>query len=198
MQLLKLICSYISLHAVTWACMQFLELACSSMSLHAVPFFVWAAHKNFAVLVDRHFLLTSEMCFVLFWSFLVHLSKVHSIFPIHFKYFPASSALILNKGCSHKYDPSCNPNTLRLPGINRPVLGNEREKFEIWHSILICYIQNLSMSSLDPVRWHGSWTPMWCWGRGSHGSVTNVLIKHSPTSGGGGRTSLSVTWAIKF
>ena len=31
--------------------MQFPELACSFMSLHAVPFFVWAAHKNFAVLV---------------------------------------------------------------------------------------------------------------------------------------------------
>ena len=38
-------------HTVTWACMQFPELACSYMSLHAVPFFVWAAHKNFAVLV---------------------------------------------------------------------------------------------------------------------------------------------------
>ena len=40
MQLHKLACSYISLHAVSWACI-----------LHAVPFFVWAAHKNFAVLV---------------------------------------------------------------------------------------------------------------------------------------------------
>ena len=45
------------LHKVAWACMQFHELACSYMSLHAVPlawmqsFFVWAAHKNFAVLV---------------------------------------------------------------------------------------------------------------------------------------------------
>ena len=93
MQLHKLTCSYISLHAVTWACMQFPELACSSLSLHAVPWtlmkfneltwssmslhevpeacmqfhelacsfktfyevtvFVWAAHKNFAVLVER-------------------------------------------------------------------------------------------------------------------------------------------------
>ena len=32
--------------------MQLHKLACSYMSLHAVPFFVWAAHKNFAVLVD--------------------------------------------------------------------------------------------------------------------------------------------------
>ena len=31
--------------------MQLHELACSYKSLHAVPFFVWAAHKNFAVLV---------------------------------------------------------------------------------------------------------------------------------------------------
>ena len=31
--------------------MQLHKLACSYMSLHAVPFFVWAAHKNFAVLV---------------------------------------------------------------------------------------------------------------------------------------------------
>ena len=39
MQLLKLTCSYISLHTVTWACMQFPELAYSSLSLHAVT---WA------------------------------------------------------------------------------------------------------------------------------------------------------------
>ena len=115
-----------------------------------------------------YFSLCISSCMLVFlWTV-----TVHSILPIHFKYFPASSALILNKGCSHKYDPSCNPNTLRLPGINRPVLGNEREKFEIWHSILICNIQNLSMSSLEPVRWHGSWTPMWCW---EHGSVSNRL-----------------------
>ena len=62
-QLHKLACSYISLHAIMlacrslsliadpWACMQFPELSCSSKTLHAVPFFVWAAHKNFAVLV---------------------------------------------------------------------------------------------------------------------------------------------------
>ena len=43
---------YISLHAVTWACMQLHELACSYTSLHAVHFFVWAAHKNFAMLVS--------------------------------------------------------------------------------------------------------------------------------------------------
>ena len=36
--------SYISLQEVPLACMQF-------MSLYAVPSFVWAAHKNFAVLV---------------------------------------------------------------------------------------------------------------------------------------------------
>ena len=52
MQLHKLTCSYISLHAVTWACMQLHELSCSSLSLHAVTFIVWAAHKNFAVLVE--------------------------------------------------------------------------------------------------------------------------------------------------
>ena len=63
MQLHKLACSYISLHAVTWNCMQLHELACSYMNLHAVTWacmqlhelacssFVWAAHKNFAVLV---------------------------------------------------------------------------------------------------------------------------------------------------
>ena len=34
--------------------MKFNELTWSWMSLHAVPFFVWAAHKNFAVLVDYH------------------------------------------------------------------------------------------------------------------------------------------------
>ena len=32
--------------------MQLHKLACSYMSLHTVPFFVWAAHKNFAVLVS--------------------------------------------------------------------------------------------------------------------------------------------------
>ena len=51
MQLDKLACSSISLHAVTWPYMKFHELACSFLSLHAVPFLVWAAHKNFAVLV---------------------------------------------------------------------------------------------------------------------------------------------------
>ena len=51
MQLHKLALSYIKLHEGPWACMQVHELACSFMSLYAVPFFVWAAHKNFAVLV---------------------------------------------------------------------------------------------------------------------------------------------------
>ena len=65
MQLHYLACGYISLHVSPWAYMQFPEftcslheltcslheLACSSMSLYAVPFFVWAAHKNFEVLV---------------------------------------------------------------------------------------------------------------------------------------------------
>ena len=45
-----------SLYAVTWACMQLHDLACSSLSLHAVPFVVWAAHKNFAVLVLSYLL----------------------------------------------------------------------------------------------------------------------------------------------
>ncbi len=40
-----------SLHTGPWACMQLHKLACSFMTLYAVPFFVWAAHKNFAVLV---------------------------------------------------------------------------------------------------------------------------------------------------
>ena len=56
MQLHKLACSYLSLHAVTWACMQLHELACSSLSWHAFPSFVWAAHKNFAVLVSYAFI----------------------------------------------------------------------------------------------------------------------------------------------
>ena len=34
--------------------MQLHKLAYSYMSLHAVLFFVWAAHKNFAVLVLLH------------------------------------------------------------------------------------------------------------------------------------------------
>ena len=55
-QLHKLACGYISLHAVTYDCMQLHKLACNYISLHAVPFFVWAAHENFAVLVlsPRH------------------------------------------------------------------------------------------------------------------------------------------------
>ena len=42
-----------ALHELAWACacMKSYELACSSMSLYAVPFFVWTAHKNFALLV---------------------------------------------------------------------------------------------------------------------------------------------------
>ena len=68
MQLHKLTCSYISLHGVTWAScrsmslhavqwayMKFNDLTWSFMSLYAVPFFVWAAHKNFAVLVGEGF-----------------------------------------------------------------------------------------------------------------------------------------------
>ena len=57
MQSHELTCTSLSLHSsvpwtqVQWAYMKFHELACIFMSLHAVPFFVWAAHKNFAVLV---------------------------------------------------------------------------------------------------------------------------------------------------
>ena len=59
MQLYELACSYVhelacssmSFHAVPWAYMKFHEHACSFMSLYAVPFFVWAAYKNFAMLV---------------------------------------------------------------------------------------------------------------------------------------------------
>ena len=61
MQLHELACRSMSLHAVPWACivqwayMKFHECACSFMSLYAVTFFVWAAHKNFAVLVFAKF-----------------------------------------------------------------------------------------------------------------------------------------------
>ena len=47
-------CRSMSLHSVPGAYMKYQELACSFMSLYAVPFFVWAAHKNFAVLVWVH------------------------------------------------------------------------------------------------------------------------------------------------
>jgi len=39
------------MHADPWVCLQLHMLACRSMSLHAVSFYVWAAHKNFAVLL---------------------------------------------------------------------------------------------------------------------------------------------------
>ena len=51
MQFPELACSSLNFNEVQWAYMKFHELACSFMRLHAVPFFVWAAHKNFAVLV---------------------------------------------------------------------------------------------------------------------------------------------------
>ena len=66
MQLHKLTCSYISLHAVTWACMQFPELACSSLSLHEVP---WAC-MQFHELVCSSFLCLSssqEFCSAFWW-----------------------------------------------------------------------------------------------------------------------------------
>ena len=44
-------CRSMSLHAGPWACMQLHNLAWSFMRLCTVPFFVWAAHKNFEVLV---------------------------------------------------------------------------------------------------------------------------------------------------
>ena len=44
-----------SLHTDRWACMRCHELSCSSMTctkFHTVPYFsVWAAHKNFAMIV---------------------------------------------------------------------------------------------------------------------------------------------------
>ena len=46
MQFHELVCRSIWLHTDAWACLQFHELICSS-------FFVWAAHKNFAVLVEQ-------------------------------------------------------------------------------------------------------------------------------------------------
>ena len=54
-QVHELACSSMSLHTVPWACMKFHEVTWSSMGLHAVAFFVWAAHKNFAVLVFERF-----------------------------------------------------------------------------------------------------------------------------------------------
>ena len=54
-QIHELECSYISLHTCSYIRLHELhEHACSSLSLHAVPFFVWAAHKNFAVLVGEN------------------------------------------------------------------------------------------------------------------------------------------------
>ena len=68
----------ISLHAVPWAWMQFYELELNSLSLNAVsrafmqfhismikvlPYFaVWAAHKNFAVLVLNYSLIKNYIC----------------------------------------------------------------------------------------------------------------------------------------
>ena len=51
MQIHELACSFMSLHAVPWACMQFHKLEHSSMSLYVVHFLVGAAHKNLAVLI---------------------------------------------------------------------------------------------------------------------------------------------------
>ena len=47
------------LHAGPWAYMKFHELAFSFMTFYAVPFFVWAAHKNFEVLVHLRSCLSS-------------------------------------------------------------------------------------------------------------------------------------------
>ena len=69
MQLHNLAFIYMSLHAVPWACMQFFDLACSYISLLALPFFVWAAHKNFEVLVD--FQLQKQQCKTHLWICLI-------------------------------------------------------------------------------------------------------------------------------
>ena len=58
MQFPELTWNSMNLHEVSWACTQFPELACSFKSLCAVPFFVWAAHKNFVVLVVKVFKLS--------------------------------------------------------------------------------------------------------------------------------------------
>ena len=95
MQLHKLARSYISLHWVTCSCMQAHELACmqfpklswSSMSLHPVPFLVWAAHKNFAVLVlykasasrFKECKYTVYMIQVFAWKVHFHCPKIRSI-----------------------------------------------------------------------------------------------------------------------
>ena len=52
-------------HGTPWLhkvppCSKVHELAHSSMSLYAVPFFVWAAHKNFAVLVLTEWMLCNS------------------------------------------------------------------------------------------------------------------------------------------
>ena len=60
MQLHELACSYMSLHAFTWACMQFHELACSFMSLHAVS---WACMQFLSL--SEQFTRISQCLFLL-------------------------------------------------------------------------------------------------------------------------------------
>ena len=75
--------NFMSLHAVPWVCIQIHRLSYSSMSLlavhlpckqfHTVPyFFIWEAHKNFAVPV--------LVCFYYFWAFgFIRSSGFHNV-----------------------------------------------------------------------------------------------------------------------
>ena len=60
MQLHKLTCSYISLHAVTRALMQVRKLSCSSLSLHEVP---WACMQFHELVRSSFFCLSSSQEF---------------------------------------------------------------------------------------------------------------------------------------
>ena len=71
-----------SCHAVPWVYMKYHELACSSMSLYAVPLFVWAAHKNFAVLV---------YCWMLIQFFSGH---ILTLLSLHLRYNPSHKEVL--------------------------------------------------------------------------------------------------------
>ena len=69
MQVHELACTSLSLHAIPWACIQFPKLSWSSMRLYAVIFFVWAARKNFTVLVYLFLILLKLLhCSKILWS----------------------------------------------------------------------------------------------------------------------------------
>ena len=63
MQLHKLAHNYMSLHAVTWACMQLLELACSSLSFQEVPWGCMQFHKLACSSISLHAVPRASMQF---------------------------------------------------------------------------------------------------------------------------------------